>query len=128
MTAAKVVDASALVAVLFGEPDADRVAERLEGGRLFAPPLLEYEISNVCVVKCRRHPADRAAILAAFSKRALFGIQEVGVDSEALTTVALDSGLTAYDASYLLLSQELGAELVTLDEALGRAASVVVRR
>ena len=37
--------------------------------------------------------------------------------------LALETGLTAYDASYLWLSRRLGADLVTLDKALGNAAA-----
>ena len=35
--------------------------------------------------------------------------------------LALATGLTAYDASYLWLTRKLGAELVTLDQQLARA-------
>ena len=42
-----------------------------------------------------------------------------------LETLALSErlGLTTYDASYLWLAQHLGAELVTLDRQLARAAA-----
>jgi predicted nucleic acid-binding protein len=36
--------------------------------------------------------------------------------------LALETGLSAYDASYLLVAQILGAELVTLDAELATAA------
>jgi len=36
--------------------------------------------------------------------------------------LALETGLTVYDASYLWLARRLGAELVTLDKALDAAA------
>ncbi len=51
-----VVDASALAALLFGEPDADRVAERLGGAALFSPSLIRYELASVCRKKMRRYP------------------------------------------------------------------------
>ncbi|HEY3778677.1 MAG TPA: hypothetical protein VGL35_11530 [Rhizomicrobium sp.] len=37
MTGIKVVDASALAALLFAEPEAEAIAVRLEGARLAAP-------------------------------------------------------------------------------------------
>ncbi len=37
--------------------------------------------------------------------------------------LATETGLTAYDASYLWLARQLGAELVTLDQQLARAAA-----
>jgi predicted nucleic acid-binding protein len=48
-----VVDASALAAVLFGEPEAPEVAEQLGDSALVAPTLFSYEIANICWKKLR---------------------------------------------------------------------------
>jgi len=45
------------------------------------------------------------------------------VDHGAALELGLKFGLTAYDASYLWLARQFEAELVTLDVALGRAAT-----
>ena len=74
--AVKVVDASALGALLFGEPEGAAVAERLRGAGLVAPALLPFEIANVCIEKGRRHPDQRDALVAAFG---MLGRMEVGV-------------------------------------------------
>ena len=124
VTAVKVVDASAFAALLFGEPEAEDVVRRLDGARLGAPGLLVFELANLCVVKCRRDPHQREALLAAFELRHRLAIQEIAVAHAAVLELALATGLTAYDASYLWLARQLGAELVTLDEKLQRAASV----
>lgn len=123
MTAVKVVDASALAAVLFNEPEADAIADRLAGARLVAPGLLAFELANVCLMKSRRRPEDRPALLAAFRLRHRLGIDHVAVDHDDALELAVATGLTAYDASYLWLAQDLGAELVTLDRPLARAAA-----
>jgi predicted nucleic acid-binding protein len=120
VTAVKVVDASALAALLFGEPEAESVAGRLGGARLVAPSLLAFEVANVCLVKCRHHPDQLKALLAAFQLRGRLGVEEIAVDHAGVLELALKTGLTAYDASYLWLAQQLGAELVTLDKELGR--------
>lgn len=122
MTAAKVVDASAVVAVLFDEPRGDEVAQRLAGAPLAAPSLLSFELANVCAMKGRRHPEDRDALLQALRLRGRLGVEEVPVDAGEVAELALETGLTAYDASYLWLARQLGAELVTLDKALAAAA------
>jgi len=122
MAVIKVVDASALGALLFGEPEADAIAERLADARLVAPSLLAFELANVCLVKARQHPELREALVAAFRLRRRLGIEEAAVDLEEVLAVATEAGLTAYDASYLWLAEELGAELVTLDRALETAA------
>lgn len=123
---AKVVDASALAALLFGEPEAEAIAERLGDARLVAPSLLGFELANVCLVKSRRHPEQQAALAAGFRLRERLAMQELAVDHDAVLALAAVTGLTAYDASYLWLSRELGAELVTLDRQLARAAMALL--
>jgi predicted nucleic acid-binding protein len=123
VTATKVIDASALAALIFGEPEADAVAARLEGHRLAAPSLLAFELTNVCLVKCRRHPDRRDALLAALKLRGRLGVEEIAVDHDAVVQLAIRTGLTAYDASYLWLARELKADVVTLDKALDSAAT-----
>lgn len=122
MTAVKVVDASALGALLFAETEAEAVAARLRGSSLVAPSLLGYEISNVCLTKLRANPAQRAEFLLAFGNWNNVGIDLVAVDHEGVLGVAEQFALTSYDASYLWLAQRLGAELVTLDRRLASAA------
>jgi predicted nucleic acid-binding protein len=117
----KVVDASALGALLFGEPEAEAVSERLEGARLAAPQLLLFEVANVCLTKARRDPGRRDALRTAFRLVHRLAIEMVVVDHAAALDLAEAKGLTAYDASYLWLAGALGAELVTLDRKLGAA-------
>jgi predicted nucleic acid-binding protein len=119
--AVKVVDASALAALLFGEPEAEAVAGRLGDAHLVAPALLDFELANVCLIKSRRHPEQRPALMAAFRLRDRLAVEEVAVDHDGSLALAATTGLTAYDASYLWLARQLGAELVTLDKQLAKA-------
>ena len=123
MTGIKVVDASALAALIFSEPEADIVAGRLEGARLAAPSLLDYELANVCLVKMRREPDRRDALRAAYRIAHRLRIESVAVDRFGVLELAEATGLTAYDASYLWVARALGAELVTLDRKLAAAAT-----
>lgn len=118
---AAVVDASALGAILFNEPEGPAQAQRLGGAALIAPGLLLYEITNVCVTKIRRHPHLRDGLFAAFALLERFDIAFVDVDHREVVALADRSGLTAYDASYLWLARRLNATLVTLDVELGAA-------
>ena len=115
------VDASALAALLFGEPEAEAVAEQLGDARLVAPTLLGFELANVCPIKSRRRPEQRVALMAAFRLRNQLGVEEIAVDHDGALELAAATGLTAYDASYLWLTRQLGADLVTLDQQLARA-------
>jgi predicted nucleic acid-binding protein len=122
VTDAKVVDASALAALLFAEPEAEDIAKRLEGARLSAPSLLDFELANVCLTKMRRQPSKQDALRAAFRLGHRLRVETVAVDHMAIVDLAAATDLTAYDASYLWLARTLGAELVTLDRKLGAAA------
>ena len=119
-----VVDASALAAVMFGEPEGDQVAGRLEGAALFAPTLLAFELASVARKKARLHPARAVEILRALSKALdpRRGIEWRAVDHGDVALLALETGLSTYDATYLWLAGGLGADLVTLDATLAAAA------
>lgn len=117
----KVVDASALAALLFGEPEAEAVAGKLGDARLVAPALLGFELANVCLIKACRRPEQRSALTAAFQLRDRLAVKEIAVDHDGTLELAATTGLTAYDASYLWLARQLGAELVTLDKQLAKA-------
>ena len=124
--AVKVVDASALAALLFGEPDGAIVADRLRGAELIAPALLQFEVANTCIKKIRRHPAQRNALIAAFGMLGRMNVGIVEVEQEEAIVLAERSGLSAYDASYLWLARESRSELVTLDARLEAASAADV--
>jgi predicted nucleic acid-binding protein len=123
VTGTKVVDASALAALLFAEPEAEIIATRLNGARLAAPSLIDFELANVCLTKMRREVNKRDAIRAAFRLADRLRVEIVAVDHSAIVDLAEATGLTAYDASYLWLARTLEAELVTLDRKLAEAST-----
>ncbi len=119
----KVVDASAIAAFLFGEPEGVAVLERIDGHTLIAPTLFGFELANVCVVKCRRNPDMRDLIVANFARRNELGIEEHAIDYDGVVATAAETGLSGYDASYLWLARLRGVELITLDRKLARIAA-----
>ncbi len=121
----KVVDASAMVAVLFDEPTANTVAERIRGCVLISSALLDFEIANTCLSKIRREPYRRDDLLAAYAARRQIKIETMDVDHDAVLALAQQTGLTGYDASYLYLARTLEVELVTLDRQLQTAAEAL---
>ena len=118
-----VVDASALGALLFGEPRAEEVADILEGARLVAPALLWFELASVCLKKVVAHPEMETQLMSAFDLLSRFAIDTVQVDHPATVFLAKETGLTTYDASYLWLTKELKGELITLDERLAKTVN-----
>jgi predicted nucleic acid-binding protein len=120
--ATKVIDASALVTLLFAEEQGSTVADQIRGHVLVAPALLDFEIVNVCLSKIRRQPDRREALLDAFAGRRQLRIETMEVDHVAVLALARNTGLTGYDASYLHLARTLEVELITLDRQLAGAA------
>jgi predicted nucleic acid-binding protein len=118
----KVVDASALAALVFCEPGAEGVVARLENSPLAAPTLLPFEMASVCLQKLRRYPESRDSLLAAYALSNRLGIKLVEVQFGETLALAEQTSLTVYDASYLWVAPALGAELITLDSDLVRAA------
>jgi predicted nucleic acid-binding protein len=116
-----VVDASALAALLFGEPEGAAVAAQLGDNALVVPALLGFELASVCLKKMRRYPGQRDALVAALARRKLMAIEIADVDHDATLLLAEQTGLSAYDAAYLWLAHRLDAALVTLDKQLAAA-------
>ena len=119
--AVKVIDASALAAIVFAEPEAQDLADRLRGYTLAAPELLPFEVASVCLKKLRRYPQQRSRLLAAYRLMGRMEIDRTEVDLNEVIPLAEQKRLTVYDAAYLWLARELDAEIVTLDKKLAEA-------
>jgi predicted nucleic acid-binding protein len=115
----KVIDASALAALAFAEPSADAVIDEIDGHRLHAPTLVVFELMNVAWKRSRKQPAATALFLEALEVLQGLGLRFRGIDQEQVVKLGLETGLTAYDASYLWLARALRMPLVTLDRKLG---------
>ena len=124
-----VVDAS--VALAWALPDessayADAVLSAVERDGLRVPELWAREIANGLAVAYRRQritPADEAAFLKALSRLRI----DVEVPTSPVTSIragtaaAMRYGLTAYDAAYVALAEELNAPLITRDRRIAAA-------
>ncbi len=117
----RVVDASALGALIFGEPAAENISEALSDELMAAPALIWFEISSICLKKIKTHPSQKVLMLEAFELARKLNIEIIEVDHQAVMELAADTRLTTYDASYLWLALELQGELVTLDAKMQRA-------
>jgi predicted nucleic acid-binding protein len=115
-----VVDASAIGAIMFDEPEGPTLAAHLEGETLLAPALLDFELMNLSVTKARRRPDRLESIALQLAAALALPIARVAVPGPEVFALATHTGLTAYDASYLWLARSRDAELVTLDRHLLR--------
>ena len=122
-----VVDASAVAAVLFDEPEGTPVVASV-GNALLAPSLLHYEIASVCTTKLLQKPAHAKLILSRYRLLANLNIEIAEPDWEMLPLLARQWALSAYDAAYLQLALTRKAPLVTLDARLAKVYEKVAAR
>jgi len=116
-----VVDASALSAVLFDEPEAHPIASSVAGS-LIAPTLIRYELACVCATKMLRHPALVEEIRGRYELVEALDLDLFEPDWSTLPDVARRFRLSAYDAAYLQLALARNGALVTLDARLAAAS------
>lgn len=117
-----VIDTSALLAVIVGEPERDRIVELTAGHNLVGPGSIVWEIGNAfsAMLKQRRLVLSEArrglrifdAIPLRFAK----------VDLDRALAIAYQTKLYAYDAYFLDCAVRRPAPLLTLDRGLARAA------
>ena len=85
---------------------------------MVAPTLVWFELASICLKKIKAHPRQKEKLLQALGLAGRLTIQSTEVDQPEVVRLAWQTGLTAYDASYLWLVRRLRGELVTLDEEL----------
>ena len=117
---AAVVDASALAAIVFNEPEAAPVVASVRGV-LLAPTLIRYELASVCLTKIVRHPRQADAIVSRYREAGRLVIELVEPDFDTLPEFGYRWHLSVYDAAYLQLALARQATLVTLDARLAAA-------
>ncbi|HWR97094.1 MAG TPA: type II toxin-antitoxin system VapC family toxin, partial [Candidatus Methanoperedens sp.] len=93
----------------------------LEGKDLAAPTLLPYEIASICAKKIAARPGEERMLLEALELFPSLNVALHVVPLADAVSIARRRKLTTYDASYLWLAAEMGADLVTLDGTLARA-------
>jgi predicted nucleic acid-binding protein len=119
----RVVDASAIAALLFNEGAALWVQDETFGELLLAPGLIHFELGNLCWKKMRRSPEQADALQRNWLNWNVSPPVTL-IDTDLAGTIHLAHGhnLTFYDASYLWLAHDRSADLISLDAKLVRAA------
>lgn len=123
-----VVDASAVAAMLFNEAEGATIRAHIRGETLIAPHLVDFELANICWKRVRRAPGQAAVLLTMLAGLAHVNVNRVMVPPTDVAALAVQTGLTAYDASYLWLALSRDVELVTLDNQLARVNQALRER
>jgi predicted nucleic acid-binding protein len=123
-----VTDASLIATALFGEKGRAEALALLRGRTLHAPHLLDYEIASVGLKKLRREKISPEIVAAALQAYVRLPIERHAVNAETIAVIAERYGLTAYDAAYLHIAEQLTAPLATFDDRLAAAARAHLSR
>lgn len=120
-----VIDTSALLAVLLGEPERDRVVQITAGHTLIGPGSIPWEIGNAfsALFKRKKLTLDEAKKgLAIFTA---IPLRYIHTDLVNAITLSKQGNIYAYDAYFLDCAIRNRAPLLTLDEKLLKAAQRV---
>lgn len=121
------IDSSALACFLLKEEGWREVGEALKEGAL-SPDLVLKEVSNAILKRFRRGEMSKEEVdaalqaLSALTGRALKVEEETKYVEEAIK-VAMDRGLTVFDAVYIVFSKGKNLRLMTADDRQAKAAS-----
>jgi len=125
-----VLDANVAVALALDQEHAPAIAEHLReweeaGEGLHAPSLFRFEVANALTRSIVADRIDSGDAKTAWQRIIAIEISLHGLtDGPAVISVARKlQRESAYDAAYIVLAQELGGEVWTLDGPLARNAA-----
>jgi len=115
-----VVDTNVMVQLVAGGDQHDTAATLLLRDPVWsAPPILMSELRNVLVGLVRRGEiTEGQATAMTHDASAILGDRVAAVSGRQTIAAALECGLTAYDAEFVVLARSLRVPLATLDRAI----------
>ena len=122
-----VLDASCVLAWLLPDEESS-VVEALFADLdcyLLAPDLLRYEIINALVVGQRRRRIDAAQVKEALTLFTLAPISLLRPSASSVLELYQNHKLSGYDAAYLAVAAQQGAQLASFDGRLSAAAATL---
>lgn len=120
-----IIDASFILSFLLPDEqhqDIDPFFEQYKAGAIefISTPLLPYEVVNGLKIAVTRKRVDSRYAKSRMKEFFNYQIKLSGVDFFEVFELAKKHNLTVYDASYLHLSKDVKAQLLTRDDALQR--------
>ena len=117
-----VVDTSAVIAVIAGEPERAAIVERTVGANLAAPASVHWEVGNAFSGLFKRRRITLPTALDAIRSYERMQFRFVDVDLGQALRLADRLGIYAYDAYVLASALDLRSPLITLDKNLAANA------
>ena len=117
-----VIDVSALLAVIVGEPERDRIVALTSGQALVGPGSIPWEIGNAFSSMLKQHRLTLEDARQGLTIFQSIPIRYLAVDLENAVAIAHATALYAYDAYFLDCAARHATPFLTLDRPLQRAA------
>jgi predicted nucleic acid-binding protein len=117
-----VIDSSAMVDALAGDPANPSLLALLADEELHAPALLDFEVASALRGHALGGKLDPARLEEAVEDFIAFRIERHPMTTLLGHVLDLRDSFTAYDAAYVVLAQALDSPVVTADAKLREAA------
>jgi predicted nucleic acid-binding protein len=117
-----VIESSAMVNALVGEPVDPNLLALLADEELHAPTLLDFEVASALRGHVLGGKLDQVRLDDAVDDFTAFRIERHPMTDLLGHILALRDNFTVYDAAYLVLAQALEAPIVSADAKLKEAA------
>jgi predicted nucleic acid-binding protein len=111
-----ILDTSAIIAVIAGEPEKELVIHSTKNAVLFSPDIISFEVSNALTRMMRKKIIDsKVTMINLIRNFRKMPIKIVETDIEKMLEIAWDYKIYAYDACYLEIAKRLHFPLLTFD-------------
>ncbi len=112
------VDASVIIAVIANEPEKVEIIALTEGGNVFAPRSVHWEIGNAFSAMLKRNRITLEQTQQAIQVYKTIPIRYVDIELETALEVAAQLNIYAYDAYLIQAAKQYNLPLITLDKRL----------
>ena len=120
-----VIDTSALIAVIAGEPEKEKLIRMTSGAELIAPQSVHWEIGNALSAMMKRQIIVLSQAARAIEIYHRIPIRFVEVELEDTLEIVDKLNIYAYDAYLIRCAIKYKSPLLTLDQGLAEAAKEV---
>jgi predicted nucleic acid-binding protein len=117
-----VIDSSALLAVILGEPEREKVIGMTVGNTLIGPGSIPWEVGNAFSAMLKEKRLSLGEAQKGVEIFEAIPIRYVAVDMAHALSLAVRMKMYAYDAYFVDCAIRHGAPLLTLDRRLKHAA------
>jgi len=118
------LDASAIIAVIADEPEAQIVINCTKGATIMSPNIISCEIANALTRMMKKGiiitKEQMIELIRIFKK---IPLKMLEIDIEKTLEIAWNFKIHAYDAFYLETAKRLGLPLITFDSGMIKIAS-----